>query len=174
MPKGVSVSRDVEPVELLRMKRECMHLRLKSWSHASLADRFGIAPSTVKAWLTEMTLYCLPETETEELRAQEAAKIDADELTANQAIDMLIEQGRRITEANGNVAETLEAIRRWEQFKHDLRNQRAKMMGLNKPVQVLHAVKIRTEFDAEIETLVAELLGGGKLLSTPDQVLVNE
>lgn len=140
----------------------------------ALADHFGVSPATIKNWLTEMTLYCLPETEIEELRTQEAAKIEADELTANRAIEMLIVQGTRIQEAGGNVTDTLEAIRKWNEFKANLRNQRAKMMGLNKPVMVSHVHQVRTEFDEEIEALVAELAGGGKLLSTPDQVMSDE
>lgn len=171
---GGSLKNSVEPVELLRMKRECMNLRLKSWGYMALADKFGVSVPTIRNWLTEMTLYCLPETEIEELRAQEAAKIDADELTANQAIEMLMVQGTEIREHGGNVADTLEAIRKWEEFKANLRKQRAIMLGLNRPVMVSHVHKIRTEFDEEIEALVAELAGGGKLLSTPDQVLIDE
>lgn len=164
----------MEPVELLRKKRECLNLRLKSWSIMDLSDHLGISVYTVRAWLTEMTLYCLPETEIEELRAQESAKLDADELTANKAVEMLIAQGVKIQESGGDVTNTLEAIRKWNEQKSNIRAQRAKMLGLNKPVMVSHVHQVRTEFDEEIEALVAELAGGGKLLSTPEDVLIDE
>lgn len=171
---GRDYKRDVESVEVLRKKRECMQLRLKSWSHTSLADHFNVSISTISNWLTEMTLYCLPETEIEELRTQEAAKIDADELTANQAIDMLVKQGAYLQAQGLSVTDTLDSIRKWSEFKSNLRIQRAKMLGLNKPVLVSHVHKVRTDFDEELEALVAELAGGGKLLSTPDQVMIDE
>lgn len=161
---------EVEAADLVRKKKRALELRLRSMSLRSIAEELGSNPMTVRDWIKEATLTYLPEEETEQLRIQEAAKIDADEEIANKALEMLAAEGARLTALGGSTMEVIEAMRRWNETKANLRKQRALMLGINKPVLVAHTHKVTTEYDAELESLVSDLAGGGQLLSLPEDV----
>ncbi len=165
---------EVESIELLRRKKRALELRLQSKSLRAIGAELGVTAKTADAWIREMTITQLPQEETEAVRAHEAAKIDGDEETANRAIEMLINEGTQRQERGETTIDVLEAIRRWQDTRRELRRQRALMLGLNKPVLVEHTHNINKEFDQEIESLVTDLLGGGKVMSLPEDVIVDE
>lgn len=166
--------RGVELLETVRKKRTALERRLAKVPYRVIADELKVSVGTVRLWVKEMTVTMLPQDEIEELRAQEAAGIDESENRANIAIQMLMRQAARKEENNESVNYELEQIGKWQEHIVSLRKQRAMLLGLNAPVQVQHKHTVRTEFDAEVESLVTDLLGGGKVLSNPDQVDVGD
>lgn len=158
-------------METAKKRRQALEMRLESKSYRDIADAIGVAIPTARLYVREGIQAYLPEEQLEDLRAMEVGKIDTDEEHAVLCIRMLLTQAQRRQADQQNIDGELEGIRKWKDTLMNLRKQRALLLGLNKPVQVLHAHKIRTEYDEEIESLVAELSGGGKLLSNPDEVL---
>lgn len=165
---------DIESAELLRKKKRALDLRLRSMSYAAIAEEIGVSVMTARAYVQEATVTYLPPEETEELRTHELAKIDADEEMSNKAIEMLIAQGQRVANEGGSITDVVEAIRRWQDSRRELRKQRAMLLGLNKPVLVEHMHKVKTDYDEEIESLVSELTGGGKVMSLPEDVILED
>ncbi len=68
------------------------------------------------------------------------------------------------------IGHQLEQLAGFEDRLANVRKQRALLLGMNAPVSVKHAHTVRTEFDAEVEGLVSDLLGGGTVLSDPTEV----
>ena len=165
---------ELELLESVRKRRRACELRLNKVAYRVIADELGVSIGTVRSWVKESIVTMLPQEEAEVLRTMEAAGYDRDEHRALECINMLATQAARKQEENENIAEELEAIRRWQEHVNSLRKQRALLLGLNRPVKVEHALTVRSEFDAEVEALVSELAGGGKLLSTPDNLDVGD
>lgn len=164
----------MELLETVRRKRTALERRLNKVPYRIIADELGVSVGTVRFWVKEMTQIMLPQEEIEELRAQEAAGLDETEERARQAIGMLMAQAIR-KEADGQtVSYELEAIKGWQEHIAQIKKQRAMLLGINAPVKVEHKHTVRTEFDAEVESLVSDLLGGGKVLSDPENVDVGD
>lgn len=163
-------AKQLELLETVRKKRAALEARLRKESYRAIADKLDVSVGTVRTWVKEMTQTYLPQEDIEELRAQEAASIDESEQNAVWAIDMLKREGARRELNEESVAGILDQIARWQEHIVNLRKQRALLLGLNTPVQVKHNVTVRTEFDAEVESLVSDLLGGGNVMSAPDVV----
>lgn len=166
-----SESREIEAAEKARMKREAFLLRVRdSYTYADIASSFGVDPSTIRTWVKEMSLIMLPEDELEEARAMNVYRIDTDEAQANKMIARLATMADSYQAEGKDVMVLVMEIRRWHERKEALRKERALIMGLNRPVKVEHMHRIKTEFDQEIEDLVASLAGGGILQSTPEEI----
>lgn len=164
----------MELLETVRKKRTALERRLNKVPFRVIADELHVSVGTVRYWVKEMTQIMLPQEEIEELRAQEAAGLDETEERARQAIGMLMAQAMR-KEADGQtVSYELEAIKGWQEHIVHIKRQRAMLLGINAPVKVEHKHTVRTEFDAEVESLVSDLLGGGKVLSDPENVDVGD
>lgn len=162
---------DVEHAETIAKKRRACELRIyQSVSYQKIADEFGVSVSTVRNWIREATVTMLPKEEADELRQHELAKIDASEHQSLQAMALLGQSAEQRAQEGKPIDDELECLRRWQETLKGLRHQRAQLLGLNVPVTVNHRIKIRTEFDAEVEALVSDLLGGGTLFTTPDEV----
>lgn len=164
----------VESAELLRKKKLALDLRLRSMSYRAIAEEIGVSVETARQYIREATITYLPAEETDELRTHEAAKIDADEAMGLKAIEMLMQEGQQVAQEGGSVRPILDDIRKWQDSLRELRKQRAIMLGINRPVQVEHRLKVRTEYDEEIEALVGELAGGGVVMSLPEDVVTDE
>ena len=170
MSSNPSDPKAIELLETVRKKRAVLEARLRKEPHHKIADRMGISVYTVRLWLKEMTQTMLPQDEIEELRAQEAAGIDALEQRANDMLDMLLKEGAsREAEGLSNLV-IVEQLQRVQEHVIVLKKRRAMLLGLDTPVTVKHNITVRTEFDAEVEALVSDLLGGGNVMSAPDQV----
>lgn len=171
-PKGL------EHLETVRRKRYALEQRLVKRSFRAIADELGISIETCRMWIKEMTQTMLPQEEIEELRAQEADALDASEQRILMCMEWIAKEADRRTahkDEAGNpdplpIGHQLEQMAGFEDRLANVRRQRAKLLGVDVPVRVAHTLTVRTEFDAEVEELVSQLLGGGKLLSTPDQV----
>lgn len=167
----LSESREIEQLERARMKREAFVLRVeKSYPYTHIAEYLGISPPTAKQWVAEMSIMLMPEDELEELRNMNAYRIDTDEAQASEMITKLAKLADELQADGKDVMNVVMEIRRWQERKADLRKERALVMGLNKPVKVEHLHKVKTEFDQEIEDLVASLSGGGLLQTTPEDI----
>lgn len=162
--------KQVELLEQTRKKRAALEARLRKESYRQIADDLGVSIGTVRVWIKEMTQTYLPQEEIEELRAQEAASIDDSEARAHWAMNMLQREGARLEKEEKSISHILDQIARWQEHIINLRKQRALLLGLNTPVTVKHNVTVRTEFDAEVEELTSMLLGGGNVMSSPEDV----
>lgn len=163
-------ARQIELLETVRKKRAALEARLRKEPYTQIADKLSVSVETVRCWVKEMTVTMLPQEEIEELRAQEAAGWDDLQQRAYQMIDMLNIQAARKIEADLNVAYETEQIRQWQEHIGRLKESRAKLLGIQVPVKVNHAVTVRTQFDEEVEALVSDLLGGGMVMSQPTDV----
>lgn len=165
-----SDKKTLERLETVRKKRAALELRLKKASYRAIADELGVSVSTVTIWVREMTVQMLPQEDIEQLRAQEAASWDESERRLLAMIDMLAETAATHKAEHVPFTHLLDQIASFESQLANVRKQRAMLLGLNAPVSVKHAHTVRTEFDAEVEGLVSDLLGGGTVLSDPSEV----
>lgn len=153
--------------------------RLKKVPYREISEELGVSVPTISQWVKEETAIFLPQPEADELRAQELANIDRDERRAEDVISLLKEQGRRWTEERKDVTAIIQEIRLWQDLIRKLRIDRANLLSLHAPLHVKHTHTVRTEFDQEIEALVAEMsvvdgYAGGAVLSKPEDVLLDD
>lgn len=166
---------DLEHSETLRRKRRAYQARVyESKSLAAIGDELGVSPNTVLSWVREMMVINLPPEEEEHLRQVDVAKIDRDEENAMFARELLKYEGQRRMELGKDISDVIESMRRWDERLAALRQERAKLLGLNKPIAVRHTHVVRTEFDEEIEELVSALSGGGVIMTLPDEIEVDD
>lgn len=160
----------IELLETARKKRAVLEARLRKESLRSISDRMGVSVGTVRVWIKEMTQTYLPLEEETELRAQEAAGIDALEANAYTMLDWLMREGARREQNQESTTGIVDQMQRVQEHITNLKKRRAALLGLDTPVKIKHQVTVRTEFDAEVEELTSWLTGGGNLLTGPDEV----
>lgn len=166
---------DLEHSETLRRKRRAYQARVhESKSLAAIGDELGVTATTALAWVREMMVINLPPEEEEHLRRVDVVKIDASEQRAITAIGMLQYEGQRRIDMAKDITDVVESIRKWEERLSAIRQERAKLLGLNKPIAVRHTHIVRSEFDEEIEELVSALSGGGFVMTQPDELEVGD
>lgn len=159
-------------------KRWVLEQRLLRRPYRDIADDIHVTIETVKKWILEGTAQYLPPEETEALRQMDAANIDASEARTLKRIAWIEQQAIDdpegfVKKGQGSYSKTVwavEEVRKEEELLAKLRQQRARLLGHEQPVQVTHNIKIRTTFDEDIEVLVSELLGGGNVVSHPNDV----
>ncbi len=164
--------KDVDRIAIWNLKRKALELRLGKASYAYISDQLGVSVATAHQWVRELTAIQLPAEEMEDLRAHEAAGWDASEQRLMGMIQMMADQATRrlIDDPDYSVANETIRIESLERTLADVRKQRALLLGINRPTLVKHNVTIRNVFDEEIEALVAELAGGGNIMSPADLV----
>ena len=165
-----SDGKTLEHLETVRKKRAALEMRLKKMSYRAIADELEVSVSTVTIWVKEMTVTMLPQEEVEQLRIQEAAAWDESEQRLLALIEMVARVAEKRERDDLPIGHQLEQLAAFEDRLANVRKQRALLLGLNAPVSVKHAHTVRTEFDAEVEGLVSDLVGGGHVLSQPDEV----
>lgn len=163
-----------EAMDVWRKKELALSMRLHKASYRSIAEACGISPQTALAWVKEMTAHSLPQDDLEALRAQEVAGLDENEANARTAINMLMRAAARKEDRNEPISSELEQIGKWQEQIANIKKQRAQLLGLNIVPIVKHQISVKTEFDAEVEELVAHLTGGGDLLTGPADIDVGE
>jgi hypothetical protein len=164
---------ELEHSETLRRKRRAYQARIyESKSLAAIGDELGVSANTVLAWVREQMVINLPPEEEEHLRQIDVAKIDRDEENAMFARELLKYEGQRRMRLEIDMSDVIESMRRWDDQLSKLRQERAKLLGLNKPIAVRHTHIVRSEFDEEIEELVSALSGGGHIMTLPDELEV--
>ncbi len=163
-------AKQLELLETVRKKRAALEARLRKESYRSIADRLGVSVGTVRTWVKEMTQTMLPAEECQELRAQEAAGLDESEARIINLMEMVAREAVRRESEGLSIDPQIERMQQLESTLANVRKQRALLLGLNTPVQVKHNITVRTEFDAEVEALCSDLLGGGNVMTTPDMV----
>lgn len=167
---------DIERTEVWRKKRRALELRLAKVSYRAIASELDINVATAHQWVRELTAIELPQEEMEQVRAHEAAGWDGSEQRLMGLMQMMAEQAQRKldNDPNADVSHEATRVESIERTLADIRKQRALLLGINKPTLVKHNVTIRNEFDEEIEALVAELSGGGNIMSDPEMVDVGD
>lgn len=162
--------KQVELLETVRKKRAALEARLRKEPLRVIADNLGVSVGTVRTWIKEMTQTYLPQEEIEELRAHEANSLDESEVRVMKLMEMVAKTASERAAMNLPYGHQVEQLERFEVTLSNIRKQRALLLGLNTPVQVKHNITVRTEFDAEVEALVSDLLGGGNVMTPPDMV----
>lgn len=170
MSKSPNDAKQLEHLETVRRKRAALEMRLKKISYRAIADELEVSVGTVTSWVKEMTVTMLPQEDIEQLRAQEVAGYDESERRMQALIEMVADIAAQRKRDDLPIGHQLEQIAGFEDRINTVRKQRALLLGLNAPVTVKHAHTVRTEFDAEVEGLVSDLLGGGHVLTKPDEV----
>lgn len=163
--------RELELAEDAARRRYVLEQRLKKVSYRDIAEEIGVSPATVHTWVKQATSVFLPMDEAETLRAQELSNIDRDEKRASDMIDLISLQVHSYEEQGKDFTHLIAEVRHWQDMISRLRIERANLQGLRAAIKVQHNHTIRNVFDEEIESLVAELAGGGNVVSKPDDVL---
>lgn len=163
-----------ESMAVYQKKALALELRLRKESFRSIAAQCGVSPATIINWVKEMTAHALPQDDLDTLRAQEVAGLDELERNAYGAIEMLQVQASRKLERSEPVNTELAEIGRWQEQIQSIKKQRATLVGMNIAPIVKHQINVRTDFDAEVEELVAHLTGGGDLLTGPEDIDTGE
>jgi hypothetical protein len=160
----------LEASETARKKLRAVELYLGFMSYRKIGVELGVSAPTVCRWIKEMLLEVVPVDAIEEIRQREVDQLDRiANSTENLIMTMAQVNDTRVTEGeplmygpDDFIKANLSLIR--------VQERRAKLLGLDKPVIVSHVHKVRSEFDAEIEALVAEFTGGGKVVTQPDEL----
>ncbi len=166
--------RTVERVEVWNKKRRALELRLAKASYRAIADELDINVATAHQWVRELTAIQLPPEEMEDLRAHEAAGYDESEQRLLTCLRLMADRVKEVIAADMHPGAELARMESIERTLMDVRKQRALLLGINRPTLVKHNVTIRNVFDEEIEALVAELAGGGNIMSPADMVDVDD
>ena len=153
-----------------QQKRRALELRLGKASFRAIADEIGVSAVTVMQWIRELTPIMLPQEEMEDLRAHEAAGLDASEARLTYMMELAAERAGQRQADGQSYGFEIEQLASLEKTLIEVRKQRAVLLGLNKPVLVKHNITIRNVLDDEIEALVSELSGGGNIMSDPEMV----
>ncbi len=163
----------IEQIETLRRKRAAFDMRQTGMSYRLIAEHFGVHTMTAHNWIREVTQMVLPVDTVEELRIMDVDKIDADEYRTNQMLEWLMQDAQRRVDAGEvvNTGQLATDINKHQQHLQALRKERAKLLGLEKPIKILHEHELTQPYDKQMEDLVAQLAGGSGLLSNPDEVL---
>lgn len=163
---------EIELAETARKKRQAFEMRVRqSLSLREIGDHFGTTANVVQEWLKEVRAWAVPIEDNDDLRQYEADKIDRDENLTLQMLEMVGTQAKRKLSQNQDITRELDMVDKFERTLIELRKQRALLLGLNKPVLVEHRLKIRDTFDEELEMLVTQLTGGGKVMSLPTEIM---
>jgi transcriptional regulator with XRE-family HTH domain len=175
------MSSEVASVHLGRLKRRILELRVRSWSYRAIADEVNLSVNTVRRYYAESIAENIPDEDRKEALQLELAKLDESERRIIETIDLIraraaaahkeeetIRDGQGFKDPLGWAAPLLA---KQEELLTNLRKRRAMLKGLDTPVVVQHNIKVRTEFDQEIEALVTELTGGGNVVTPPDMVI---
>jgi hypothetical protein len=160
--------------ERYRLMRVALERRLQKVSLRAIADELNVTIATVRTWIREMTQTMLPQQEIEELRAHEAAGLDESEERIRSIIAGIKKLAAERETERLSISTQLDQLAMFEDRLERIRKQRAQLLGLNVPMQVKHNITVRTEFDAEVEALASDLLGGGNLMTTPEMIDVGE
>lgn len=167
-------AKQLELLETVRKKRAALEARLRKEPYRVIADRLGVSIGTVRTWVKEMTQTYLPVEECEELRQQEANSLDESESRILKMMEMVAKEAADRMAEHVPIGQHVDRMASLETQLASVRKQRALLLGLNVPVKVNHNITVRTEFDAEVEALCSDLLGGGNVMSAPDMVDVGE
>ncbi len=166
---------EVERVETARKKRAVFDMRQQAFSYRAIADALELSIPTVRAYYLEMSVVLMPQEEVEEVRARDIDGYDASERLTLHSIQLITKaMDQDLAEGKPLNDKRLSLLRDFNSQLVDIRRNRALLTGANRPVQVNHNVDVRVTYDEQVEALTSEILGGGNLLSGPDDVLVDE
>lgn len=166
---------EVERLETWRKKRDVFEMRQKLVPYREIGEKLNLSVTTVRAYYQEMCVVLMPSEDIEEIRNRDIEGYDESERVLRLGVEQLAQQIDERKRERGYVdSRDLRLLGELEDKITNIRRARALLTGANKPVEVSHRLTVRTEFDETVEALTSELLGGGTLLSTPDDVLLED
>lgn len=163
---------DIDRLETVKLKKRVFEMRQALIPYRRIADELNISVTTVQAYYREMALILTPPETVEEIRNRDIEGYDESERTLRVAVKALTEQIDRRKEEKGYIdSRDLRLLGELEDKITNIRKNRALLVGANVPVRVEHSGKVTVTFDEDVEALTAEILGGGMLLTGPDEVM---
>lgn len=133
-------------------------------SQKEAARKFGLDKGTVGHWCRTAKWEEVNADQIEEIRLNQAAELEA---MRRATWDRLEQTG---PDGAGEPLDTDGYVKLMTVLR-GIQERESKLLGLDAPTRVEHAGRIKIDHDPELEQLVAELAGGGMLLSGPDEVL---
>lgn len=167
----------IDSAEVVDKRMRAVDLKVRAWSYRDIARELGVSVPTVVNWVKQELQRSVPVESREELRRVEQERWDKSERRMEEMVEFIKNAAAMRVDKGDDpslVAVWMaDELRKQEQVIHNIRVARAKLLGTNSPLQVSHTMKIRKDFDEEIEGLVSQLLGGGAVVSKPDEVDVD-
>lgn len=168
-----------EQLEAARLRKRAVQMRVDRMSYGDIADAMGVSVQTARKWIAIGTQEWLPQETIEELRSHEVAVLDRLERQAFMVLERLIKDvesrfGKVIVMDEEGMKEfpkyVPEEFIKIQAHILDIQKRRARLLGIDAPIKMLHGMAVRTDYDAEIELLVLAMAGGGKLMTGPEDV----
>lgn len=146
-----------------------VEMRLNGNSYRVIGEEFGVSAQTACKTITKHIHEYVPVEDLQALRAKEADILD--KLDAS-AIGML-RQMHRVNEQQVEMGDRLayvpeDLLRVYDRILK-IQERRAKLLGLDAAMKIDAQISVH-RVDEEVEQLVADLLGGGQLLSTEEDM----
>lgn len=163
---------DIDRLETIRVKRTVFEMRQSLVPYRRISEELNISVTTCQAYYREMTLLLTPPDTVEEIRNRDIEGYDESERTLRTAVQLLTKQIEERKEERGYIdSRDLRLLGELEDKITNIRKNRALLVGANVPVRVEHSGKVTVTFDEDVEALTAEILGGGVLLTGPDEIV---
>ena len=171
----MAANTDVERVETARLKRAVFDMRNGAHSYRDISASLNISVPTVRAYYMEMCAVLIPTEEVDEIRNRDIDGYDKSERLCLHSIELVTKAiDQDLSDEIPLSDRRISLLKDLNSQLVEIRKARALLVGANRPVQVNHRLTVRTEMDEDIEALTSELLGGGTVLSAPDELLVEE
>lgn len=129
-------------------------------SQLEAARKFGLDKGTVGHWCRTAKWEEVNADEIDQIRWNQAAELEA----------MRRATWERLEATEGEAPDTDDYVKLMTVLR-GIQERESKLLGLDAPTRVEHAGRLRVDMNPEIEQLVAELAGGGMLLTQPDEIL---
>lgn len=147
-----------------------MRAQKRNWRE--IAEALGVAPNTARNWVSQEIKGYVNQDDLEAVKAEELQTLDSLEENAlaliRSGLDMLPDvDGSKV------IISVREDILKCQAHVLNIQARRAKLLGLDAPQKLLHGIQIRKDYDAEIEGLLQQLVGGGRILTDPETVVID-
>lgn len=136
-------------------------------SQKEAARQFGLDKGTVGHWCRTAQWEAVSADQIEVIRLNQAAELEAMRRATWERLEATHQDPDTDTEAGVDTDQFVKLMT----VLRGIQEREARLLGLDAPSRVEHAGRIKIDMDPELEQLVAELAGGGMLLSGPDEIL---
>lgn len=147
-----------------------IEMRLAAVPLRVISAETGVAIATINKWISKYTREFVPVDDLDAIRAKESDMLDRMEQAALGLMAGMNERNKMAAlEYPYAMPYGPDDMMKVTDRVLKIQDRRARLLGLDSATKVEATVKV-TSVDPEVEALVAELLGGGKLISKAEDI----